>query len=729
MKNVFLSVSILILFPILLITPTNSQAFTTVADCAHSPSPGSCVEVWDCRSIDTSGRYYLLMDNVVSQGTCFYLEANNVVFDLNGKTITYAQSRTGHAFYDGSYSSEVIIRNGSIVGDRDLGETNSYSHAISFPGSGSDLEIYDLEISVAGVQTQGMFIDEGDGLSIHDVIIDMESRKLGDHASDHLPGIGVSQRGGSIEIYNNRITGDGMLGISTTRCGNWNVDIDGPMLIHDNYISMWSPVRDGYAIMIASNDGSCSDGTKIFNNTIEQINGRGIIVDGWERDSPGPGNVEIYSNYIDVREGRDFEYPNDLGMAAGIRVRFGANNIHAYDNFITGEAGYGVAVGSDASKDGSRIAGLYLGSRSPRGVNNRYTNNYIDVSTNSPDCEAMAVYVAGGNPGSESVPSYFEGNTFKSNNHPIRVSYDDGGGYNAHFESTTIIKGDNPQDYNSIALGFWISGAKNISFKDTVGQNGASVYDMRFYPCNGGCTAEFDDINISWTLNVKAEDSNGYALPNALVQVTDNYGNTSFSGMSDSSGLVSGEVIERSYSGSDQGIEEIYSPFTISVDYNGEILSRVVNITHSSTETFVFGGAAYTCGDVDGDGIIAHEDIEFLVNYMFYGGPAPDPLLIADMDLNGGIDISDIIYLVDYLYQGGASPCDTPGISAKNYDDWTEQDVLEYIDEARNSGGLEVSGGCGITKSSKNSKISVLVLALIAMSFLLFRRKRLKANC
>ncbi len=77
-------------------------------------------------------------------------------------------------------------------------------------------------------------------------------------------------------------------------------------------------------------------------------------------------------------------------------------------------------------------------------------------------------------------------------------------------------------------------------------------------------------------------------------------------------------------------------------------------------------------GDVDGDCCIYEDDIYYLADYFFHGGPPPvectciEPPLcttccIAPIrgDINysgGGIDISDLVYLVSYMFSAGPEP-------------------------------------------------------------------------
>lgn len=60
-------------------------------------------------------------------------------------------------------------------------------------------------------------------------------------------------------------------------------------------------------------------------------------------------------------------------------------------------------------------------------------------------------------------------------------------------------------------------------------------------------------------------------------------------------------------------------------------------------------------GDVNCDGYINIGDLTYLVDYMFRGGPPPDPRG-GDVDDDGSITVADITYLVDYLFRGGPPP-------------------------------------------------------------------------
>lgn len=65
----------------------------------------------------------------------------------------------------------------------------------------------------------------------------------------------------------------------------------------------------------------------------------------------------------------------------------------------------------------------------------------------------------------------------------------------------------------------------------------------------------------------------------------------------------------------------------------------------------------FVCGDADGNGMISISDAVFLINYIFGGGPAPNPVIRGDADCNGLVTISDAVYLINYIFAGGPMPC------------------------------------------------------------------------
>jgi len=65
----------------------------------------------------------------------------------------------------------------------------------------------------------------------------------------------------------------------------------------------------------------------------------------------------------------------------------------------------------------------------------------------------------------------------------------------------------------------------------------------------------------------------------------------------------------------------------------------------------------YLCGDADSSGLVSITDAVYLVNYIFAGGPQPNPVLAGDLDCNRIVSITDAVYLVNFIFAGGCRPC------------------------------------------------------------------------
>lgn len=65
----------------------------------------------------------------------------------------------------------------------------------------------------------------------------------------------------------------------------------------------------------------------------------------------------------------------------------------------------------------------------------------------------------------------------------------------------------------------------------------------------------------------------------------------------------------------------------------------------------------YPPGDADGSGAVDIDDVVYLINNIFAGGPAPVTLEAGDADCSGDIDIDDAVYLIAYIFSGGLEPC------------------------------------------------------------------------
>jgi hypothetical protein len=63
------------------------------------------------------------------------------------------------------------------------------------------------------------------------------------------------------------------------------------------------------------------------------------------------------------------------------------------------------------------------------------------------------------------------------------------------------------------------------------------------------------------------------------------------------------------------------------------------------------------CGDATADAIVNMADVIHLINLIFKGGEAPEPLESGDANCDGEVNIGDAVYLINYLMKDGPEPC------------------------------------------------------------------------
>ena len=90
--------------------------------------------------------------------------------------------------------------------------------------------------------------------------------------------------------------------------------------------------------------------------------------------------------------------------------------------------------------------------------------------------------------------------------------------------------------------------------------------------------------------------------------------------------------------------------------YEGIVYMGDNTVGYHALKLGVLTRSGCMCGDVTFDGIVDIVDIVYLVNYVFYGGPAPEDPLAADVNGDGVIDIVDIVFLINYVFYGGVPP-------------------------------------------------------------------------
>lgn len=79
------------------------------------------------------------------------------------------------------------------------------------------------------------------------------------------------------------------------------------------------------------------------------------------------------------------------------------------------------------------------------------------------------------------------------------------------------------------------------------------------------------------------------------------------------------------------------------------------------SHTFAVYILGYKCGDSNADTKVNVSDAVYIINYVFVGGPAPDPMNSAEVNCDGSVNVSDAVYIINFVFIGGHKPCDVDG--------------------------------------------------------------------
>ena len=118
-----------------------------------------------------------------------------------------------------------------------------------------------------------------------------------------------------------------------------------------------------------------------------------------------------------------------------------------------------------------------------------------------------------------------------------------------------------------------------------------------------------------------------------------------------SRGLLLGTVYFRALVTSPSGVIDIDSvSFPVGSRFSlawQPISSFVPNYVDCGQSDLLLGSHS----DLNGDGMSTLSDIMFLVDFLFRGGPAPQPAAFADVNCDGRVNLVDAVFLVQQILQ------------------------------------------------------------------------------
>jgi uncharacterized delta-60 repeat protein len=188
---------------------------------------------------------------------------------------------------------------------------------------------------------------------------------------------------------------------------------------------------------------------------------------------------------------------------------------------------------------------------------------------------------------------------------------------------------------------------------------------------SGGSEIYWDYATIKYDTNgnelwVKRYNGPGNEYDWAYAIVVDNSGNVYVTGWSAGNGTYDDyATIKYDPNGNELWVKRYNGPVSsndganaIAVDGSGNVYVTgyiECGAAHSDYATIKYYQCL--CGDANLDGVIDIGDIVYLIGYVFYSGPQPQPnSRCNDANFDGVIDIGDIVFLISYVFYGGTEP-------------------------------------------------------------------------
>jgi len=589
-------------FPILIgvtdsSTPAHAatQSFNVTIAAAGAKTP-----VTACGTLSNANTTYALQNNISSAGTCITLSASGITLDLNGFTITYDTGNSAAVFGITTSSNAVLnshitssVSGGAVVQSTvckinlatqpNTASGCDHANGISVFGS---VEIDHVTIVDYGLDNEAIHTQSGGNVNIHDnTICPYHTLSTLNHFAVYGE-IDLTNASGGPAIINNNTIGTACSSVTGQPNGFGYVSIYiahpsafSPQLeVTNNQISMASAVRDGYGVeILCVTNSSGPINFEIAHNTINQVSGRGIIVDGENTNTPpGCGTGSVHDNNVTVREAGN--EGNGAGDSVGIQARFGASNVQVFNNTVTVPVGQGQCPAQFFTDNGSDCGGIGIKLMATTGVaqNLTATNNTVMATSNSPNFVAAGLYGDfTADPG-----SYFANNTVSSNSTIVATSPPGGGsgfdgcGNTWMFKNNSFIESANPQGFHTYDAVWFCNPSQvgatdtnNVVFQDNSYQGGASPDDLGV--SGGGNPFSY---YVKWSLNLTVQNGSGQPLPGVLVSAVATGGGTeTVSQVTDSSGNAQLILTDHFASGSSAASPTTvaYTPHAVTVTAAG----------------------------------------------------------------------------------------------------------------------------------------------------------------
>jgi hypothetical protein len=504
-----------------------------------------------CGVLSKSGGYRLEQD-VSSSNTCFSVQADRIILNLNKHTITYGTSPGSFPVFGilgvecwdpdfgtknpcgGSFNNLTVYGGTITQGPR----VAPFSHGIRLgQGPGSGLRVYNVTFNLSANSSIPIYTTfTGTNASVYNNTINNNVTEVQNRHQEQGQAIKFADSAkvrGPAAIYGNHITGGAQGGILSAVPGT---------KIYDNVVSQRGTYTNDFAIY------AWSDAGDVFHNTVTPILGRGISI----AFSKG---AQVHDNKIDVIEQRDNqEYGGcQIGGTFGIQFDELPQNGVAYRNNV-------IAKADQCEAQALRVTD------SRKGAGNLSHDNFYSAVRVGKSTSLATGFGSGGATGFTSEHDKFVGDT-------SAVAFDWDGGQNLVFHECVFVKGANP---TSDFVTFSFRNGKdapvsNIRFVDSIFENGAEKTSNNMKPIlSNGDWPGSSEYFVDWTVTLFVHDQLQKPVPGADVSFTDALGHTVHQGKTDPAGSISVPLTEfRMYNTNTQVLQEFHTPYNVTVTKKG----------------------------------------------------------------------------------------------------------------------------------------------------------------
>ena len=172
---------------------------------------------------------------------------------------------------------------------------------------------------------------------------------------------------------------------------------------------------------------------------------------------------------------------------------------------------------------------------------------------------------------------------------------------------------------------------------------------------------KWDDRENLNVFNLRIEDPDGLWIYDTLnIEIAGaTYTNTPFDSIHIPNPVLGNYLIEIT----PEGGSPTGAMYAIIIRIDGTLqvvidMGSIPQVGQTASATYTYAeGWDFINGDANADQDVNVGDAVFIINYVFNGGPAPQPLLSGHANCSGDVNVGDAVYLINYIFKGGLAPC------------------------------------------------------------------------